>query len=109
MSLRIEHCEKCTSLPPFGQLSWLKDLIIKGMIELKSIGCEFYGEDCWKPFQSLEALYFEDLQEWEQWDHIKENDQVESFPSLRELYIAKCPKISGRLLDCLPSSEKLMI
>lgn len=104
MLLELERCEKCTSLPMLGLLSSLKDLTTTGMTGLKYIGFEFYGENCTKPFQTLETLCFEDLKEWKYWDPIEENEQfVEIFPSLRELSIRKCPKLSGRLPNKLPS------
>jgi Leucine-rich repeat (LRR) protein len=53
--LRIENCNKCTSLPPIGQLPSLKHLFIGGMASVKNIGIEFYGKgsshnllDCWR-------------------------------------------------------------
>ncbi|KAK3228306.1 hypothetical protein Dsin_008168 [Dipteronia sinensis] len=60
--LRLEYCEKCISLPLVGKLHSLKDLIIIGMRCLKSICFETYGEDYSNSFQSLETLYFEDLE-----------------------------------------------
>ncbi|KAK3200114.1 hypothetical protein Dsin_023529 [Dipteronia sinensis] len=107
--LRLERCENCTSLSSLGLLSLLKDLTITGMNGLKSIGCEIYGEGCSKPFPSLNALYFTDLREWERWEPIKANEQVEAFPCLRNLSIVNCPKLSRRLPDHLPSLEKLVI
>ncbi|KAH7521102.1 hypothetical protein JRO89_XSUnG0112400 [Xanthoceras sorbifolium] len=107
--LRLERCENCTSLPSLGLLELLKELNIRNMKSLKSIGSEIYGNGCSKPFQSLETLRFEYLQEWEHWEPIKENQFVDAFPCLRKLYIRKCPKLSGRLPDHLPSLEKLVI
>ncbi|KAH9651158.1 putative disease resistance RPP13-like protein 1 [Citrus sinensis] len=107
--LRLEDCEKCTSLPSLGLLGSLKNLTIKGMRRLKSIGFEIYGEGCSKPFQALETLCFEDLPEWEHWNSFKENDHVERFACLRQLSIVKCPRLCGRLPNHLPILEKLMI
>ncbi|KAL5825895.1 hypothetical protein ACOSQ3_021958 [Xanthoceras sorbifolium] len=107
--LRLESCENCTSLPSLGWLSSLKDLTIVGMKRLKSLASEFYGEGCLKPFQSLEILRFENLQEWDSWETTKNSEHVETFPRLRELTIEKCPKLSGKLPDHLPSLEKLVI
>ncbi|KAH7571095.1 hypothetical protein JRO89_XS05G0253100 [Xanthoceras sorbifolium] len=107
--LRLENCEKCTSLPSLGLLASLKDLIIEGMTRLKCIGSEIYGEDCSKPFRSLENLSFADLDEWEYWDPLTKTEKVERFPSLHKLSIVRCPKLTGNLPDHLPSLEELVI
>nr|POE93979.1 putative disease resistance rpp13-like protein 1 [Quercus suber] len=63
--LRIENCKNCTSLPAIGQLPSLKDVVIKGMAKVRSIGPEIYGKSCLKPFQYLEKLCFKNMQEWQ--------------------------------------------
>jgi hypothetical protein len=78
--LRIERCRKCTSLPAIGQLPYLKNLVIIGMANVQRVGPEFYGEGCLKPFQSLETLCFEDMQEWQDW--IPSGVEHEEFPRL---------------------------
>ncbi|KAL5803848.1 hypothetical protein ACOSQ3_030648 [Xanthoceras sorbifolium] len=107
--LKLKGCKKCTSLPSLGLLSSLKSLTIKGTGGIKSIGFEFYG-DGWskdsKPFPALETLHFEDLEGWERWNPVKEN---ESFPELQELSIINCPKLSERLPNNLSSLKKLVI
>jgi hypothetical protein len=105
--LRIESCRKCTSLPAIGQLPSLKNLVIIGMANVQRVGPEFYGEGCLKPFQSLETLCFEDLQEWQDW--IPSGVEYEEFPRLRELSISHCPKLQGKLPYHLPSLEKFSI
>ncbi|KAK2640043.1 hypothetical protein Ddye_027838 [Dipteronia dyeriana] len=106
--LRLESCKKCIALPMLGQLGSLKNLTIKEMAGLKSIGLEIYGGSS-KPFKSLETLCIEDLQEWECWDPTEENEQIKRFPHLHKLSIVKCPKLSGKLPNHLPSLEKLVI
>jgi hypothetical protein len=101
--LRIENCRKCTSLPTVGQLPLLKDLFIKGMTGVKSLGDEFYGGGCSQPFRSLETLFFEDMEEWENW-----SPNVE-LPYLRELSIKKCPKLLGTLPNRLPLLQNVVI
>jgi hypothetical protein len=91
--LIIEDCKKCTSLPPVGQLPSLKVLSIKGMASVKNIGSEFNGEGWSQPFRSLEALYFENMEEWENWI------PYEGFSQLQKLSIQSCPKLSGKLPD----------
>uniref|UniRef100_A0A2N9HCX2 Uncharacterized protein n=1 Tax=Fagus sylvatica TaxID=28930 RepID=A0A2N9HCX2_FAGSY len=105
--LRIESCRKCTSLPAIGQLPSLKNLVIKGMANVQRVGPEFYGEGYLKPFQSLETLCFENLQEWKDW--IPSGVEYEEFPRLRELSISCCPKLQGKLPYHLPSLEKFSI
>ncbi|KAI9186910.1 hypothetical protein LWI28_022150 [Acer negundo] len=107
--LKLKDCRNCTSLPSLGLLDSLKSLTIKGMKGIKSIGSEFYGEHCFKPFRSLETLHFDNLEEWERWDPVKENVCVESFPKLRELSIARCYKLSESLPSNLCLLEKLVI
>ncbi|KAL5735560.1 hypothetical protein ACOSP7_030029 [Xanthoceras sorbifolium] len=109
MVLRLENCQNSPFLPSVGLLSSLKELVIKGMPNLKGISSEIYGGGSCS-FQSLEILCFEDLQEWEFWNPMEENDQnVVRFPRLRKLAIVKCSKLSGRLPNHLPSLEKLVV
>ncbi|XP_044472677.1 putative disease resistance protein At3g14460 isoform X2 [Mangifera indica] len=128
VTLTLESCRNCTSLPSLGLLGSLKVLTIKGITGLKRIGLETYGEGNSKPFQSLETLSLVDLDEWEHWDSVEEIELFpclhelsiirgpklsgklpERFPCLLELSIIKCPKLSGRLPSHLPSIEKLVI
>ncbi|XP_059635638.1 putative disease resistance protein At3g14460 [Cornus florida] len=68
MNLSLSGCTKCESLPPLGQLPLLKDLLIRGMYGVKSIGAEFckYDYPLESPFPSLESLTFEDMPELEE-------------------------------------------
>lgn len=104
--LRFENCENCTSLPPVGQLPLLKDLLIRGMAGVKSVGREFYGENCSRPFQSLKTLRFENMPRWEKWNPPGVNEE---FACLRELSIIKCPNLVGKLPSHLPSVKKVVI
>ncbi|KAM3699266.1 hypothetical protein ACJW31_05G012600 [Castanea mollissima] len=104
--LRIENCKNCTSLPAIGQLPSLKDVVINGMAKVRSIGPEFYGEGCLKPFKSLEKLCFKNMQEWQEW--IPHGGEYE-FPQLNELTIFRCPKLQGNLPHHLPSLEKIFV
>ncbi|KAL7234861.1 hypothetical protein ACSBR1_018345 [Camellia fascicularis] len=92
MSLHIgSKC--CTSLPPLGQLPFLKNLYIEGMSAIERLGCEFYGQQCGaKPFLSLERLSFEFMPEWEDWSAF-ETEGVQPFSYLSELSIINCPKL----------------
>ncbi|XP_059639532.1 putative disease resistance RPP13-like protein 1 [Cornus florida] len=57
VNLSLRGCIICESLPPPGQLPLLKDLLIKGMHGVKSIGAEFckYDYPLESPFPSLES------------------------------------------------------
>jgi hypothetical protein len=101
--LRIENCKRCTSLPPAGQLPSLKHIFIKGMASVNNVGDEFYEGSCSQPFESLETLYFENMEEWESWSPNGE------FPLLRELSIINCPKLLGNLPNHLPSLQNVVI
>ncbi|KAM4082285.1 hypothetical protein ACJW30_11G160700 [Castanea mollissima] len=105
--LRIERCRKCTSLPAIGQLPLLRDLVLVGLSAVQTVGLEFYGKDCPKPFPSLETLCFEDMQEWKDWIPCKV--EYEEFPCLRELSISQCPKLQGKLPHHVPLLEKFSV
>ncbi|KAK2638708.1 hypothetical protein Ddye_026503 [Dipteronia dyeriana] len=104
--LELKNCKNCKILPSFGVLSSLKNLTIKRMKGIKSLGSEFYGDGWSKPFLSLETLCFTNLEDWEFWNPVKEN---ESFPNLQELSIVQCPKLCERLPNNLSSLKKLVI
>ncbi|XVF18423.1 hypothetical protein REPUB_Repub11eG0020200 [Reevesia pubescens] len=105
LSLNLNNCGNCKSLPPIGKLPLLKDLFIRGMHDLNKVGIEFYGENQSNAFASLERLWFEDMPKWEEWDC---DEQVAKFPCLRELRILDCPQLLGRLPNSLYSLEKLV-
>ncbi|XP_031272621.1 putative disease resistance protein At3g14460 [Pistacia vera] len=100
--LKLENCEKCTSLPSENLLSSLKELVIKGMPKLEKINMQI-------PYNSLEILCFKNLQTCEYWDTKGENENVENFPKLRKLSITECPELIIEMLDHLPSLEELHI
>ena len=66
--MSVSDCNNCLLLPPFGQLPSLKELVIKRMKMVKTVGYEFYGSNAgsqlFHPFPSLESLEFEDMSEW---------------------------------------------
>ncbi|PNX95127.1 disease resistance rpp13-like protein 1-like [Trifolium pratense] len=105
--LHLANCENCKSLPSLGQLSSLTELCISNMKSLQKVGQEFYGNGI-ESFKLLKILKFEDMPNWEEWspNRFEENGQ---FPSLRELYIERCPKLTTKLPDHLPSLDKLVI
>ncbi|KAK8299402.1 hypothetical protein V6Z12_D05G320700 [Gossypium hirsutum] len=107
VSLELQDCKFCISLPPLGQLSSLKSLSISGFSEVVIVGEEFYsnGQASTKPFGSLEILVFENMAGWEEW--LCRSDEV--FSLLQELRIRGCPKLIKFIPKHLPSLKKLVI
>ncbi|KAL1101799.1 hypothetical protein V6Z11_D05G320800 [Gossypium hirsutum] len=107
VSLELQDCKFCISLPPLGQLSSLKSLSISGFSEVVIVGEEFYsnGQASTKPFGSLEILVFENMAGWEEW--LCRSDEV--FSLLQELRIRGCPKLIKSIPKHLPSLKKLVI
>ncbi|KAF5445281.1 hypothetical protein F2P56_034345 [Juglans regia] len=96
-SLRLENCYKCTSLPPLGQyLPSLKNLWIRGMANVKSVGSEFCSGN-------LETLLLYDMDEWENWS------PCEEFLNLCELSHYKYSKLLGKLPNNLPLLKDVRI
>ncbi|GKV12634.1 hypothetical protein SLEP1_g23756 [Rubroshorea leprosula] len=111
--MSLNNCSKSMSLPSLGRLPSLKKLFIRGMNGVKKVGLEFYGDGLpsTKRFLSLEILWFQNMLEWEHWSstHKGDEDLADEFPSLHELTIKDCPKLTGDLPRCLPSLVKLII
>ncbi|KAG5555797.1 hypothetical protein RHGRI_006440 [Rhododendron griersonianum] len=107
VSLRLENCEFCFSLPPLGRMRSLKELTITRMPGIRNVGYELCGESdsSSKPFESLETLRFEEMSEWVEW---RELEAVE-FSRLRKLEVIKCPKLIGDLPKKVPSLVRLEI
>ncbi|XP_070664357.1 putative disease resistance RPP13-like protein 1 [Malus domestica] len=102
----ISDCKYCLSLPSFGQLPTLKELRIKRMKSVRTVGVEFYGDlngaSVIQPFRSLKTLDFDDMPEWEDWRPSPSGGQCSDFPCLQEMGIWNCPKLRGYLPNCLP-------
>ncbi|RHN66164.1 putative P-loop containing nucleoside triphosphate hydrolase, leucine-rich repeat domain, L [Medicago truncatula] len=113
VSLCIENCGYCVTLPPLGQLSSLKDLKITGMSILETIGPEFYGmveggsNSSFHPFPSLEKLEFTNMPNWKKW--LPFQDGILPFPCLKTLMLCDCPELRGNLPNHLSSIEAFVI
>ncbi|GAU38254.1 hypothetical protein TSUD_119340 [Trifolium subterraneum] len=111
VSLDINNCAYCVTLPPLGQLPSLKDLSVKGMSILETIGPEFYGmegrgfKSSFQPFPYLETLLFEDMSNWKEWLPLQ--DDIFPFPRLKTLKLFKCPELRGCLPSHLSSIEEI--
>ncbi|CAJ1946721.1 unnamed protein product [Sphenostylis stenocarpa] len=87
VSLRLVDCKYCLCLPALGLLSSLKTLEIRGLDGIVSVGAEFYGNGS-SSFPSLEALFFKEMMEWEEWEC-----KTAAFSRLERLYLETCPKL----------------
>ncbi|KAL2322531.1 hypothetical protein Fmac_026910 [Flemingia macrophylla] len=109
----VSDCNYCLSLPPFGQLPSLKELTIKRMKMVKTVGHELYcsnvGSPLFQPFPSLESLEFEDMSNWEEWLPFEGEGVNFSFLSLKSLSLCKCPILRGNLPSHLPSLKDVYI
>ncbi|XP_020679813.1 putative disease resistance protein RGA1 [Dendrobium catenatum] len=106
---RIElwHCLEWETLPPFGQLPFLKSLEIRNMPKVKWLESKFNGNDKYHPFPSLEVLNIERLEALE--DLFEAGVAAEDgcfFPCLIKLYLWSCPKLKE--LPSLPPKLKIL-
>ncbi|TQD85019.1 hypothetical protein C1H46_029410 [Malus baccata] len=106
--VRLEKCNNCLSLPRLGQLPQLKELYVRGMNAVESVGAEFYGKHN-LPFRVLETLEFEEMQHWKEWLPFQADDEGGAFPCLKALLVKKCSKLEGKLPENLNSLAKLKI
>ncbi|KAL1202394.1 putative disease resistance RPP13-like protein 1 [Cardamine amara subsp. amara] len=112
--IRLKECQYCSLLPSLGQLPGLKELYISGMAGLRNIGPEFYFIDPQlrdrdqQPFRSLETLQFDNLPNWQEWLDVRVT-RGDLFPSLKKLFILRCPELTGHLPTFLPSLISLHI
>ncbi|XP_004485725.1 putative disease resistance RPP13-like protein 1 isoform X2 [Cicer arietinum] len=105
--LSLSDCHNCCILPPLGQLRSLKDLSIKIMSMLQTIGSEYGDSFSGILFPTLERLEFDDMPCWEVWHH--PHDSNAYFPVLKSLVIRGCPLLRGDLPSHLPALETIQI
>ncbi|KAJ0860403.1 putative P-loop containing nucleoside triphosphate hydrolase, leucine-rich repeat domain superfamily [Helianthus annuus] len=96
--MSISGCQRCTSIPPLGQLSSLKELFIQGLNAVEVVGFELFGTV--QAFPSLEILSFRDMRGWKKWSGAV-------FPCLQRLKIKDCPNLVEVTLEALPSLNDL--
>ncbi|CAL2237267.1 unnamed protein product [Prunus armeniaca] len=106
--VHLDKCKNCQILPPLGQLPLLKELYIRGMAAVESVGPEFYGEGS-LPFPVLETLEFEDMQHWKKWVPFVGDQGIGVFPCLKLLSIRNCPQLEGKVPENLDSLARLTI
>ncbi|CAN6692924.1 unnamed protein product [Malus baccata var. baccata] len=107
ITLRLENCGYCFSLPALGRLTSLKRLEIDGLNGVELVGSEFYGS----AFKTLEFLSFRRMREWQEWCFPGgEEEEGGHFPNLCELSLDICPKLTGKLpLYYFPRLERLIL
>jgi Leucine-rich repeat (LRR) protein len=111
VSLHLNKCKYCCSLPSLGQLSSLQDLSIVEFDAIVRVDPGFYGSgsSSIRPFKALKVLRFELMLKWEEWFSFGTEIEGGAFPQLQELYIHDCPKLTGKFPIHLPSLAKLEI
>ena len=104
VSLQLDGCQSCSSLPSIGQLPSIRKLHILNMESLQRVGPEFCGGQS-VPFLSLEILKFENMPNWREWSPRDNNqEQPVQFPSLQAFHISDCPELNGDL-DQFPEDK----
>ncbi|XP_021713562.1 disease resistance protein RGA2-like [Chenopodium quinoa] len=100
IEISIEGCDKCTHLPPFGKLEYLKRLTLRHMANVKYVQREPFHQEPSPAspfFQNLEELNLHNFYKlkgwWKEKVPIKSKEQIPSFPRLSKLRIWNCPKL----------------
>ncbi|KAL5730358.1 hypothetical protein ACHQM5_003188 [Ranunculus cassubicifolius] len=107
VKVSLGKCRNVETFPPFGELSLLRDLLLKDMDGLKSIrGGGENGAREW--FPSLKKLMLENLSNLESFGLKEDSESLSSLPSLAELMITGCPRLEYMPL-LLPSLERLKV
>ncbi|KAI0529647.1 hypothetical protein KFK09_002201 [Dendrobium nobile] len=103
--IELSYCLECESLPPFGQLGFLKSLTLVKMPKVKWLESKFNGNDKYDAFPLLEVLRIYELEALEGWFEagVAAEDGC-LFPCLIELLLTNCPKLKE--LPSLPSKLK---
>ncbi|KAL5548655.1 hypothetical protein UlMin_003886 [Ulmus minor] len=115
VEVNLRECRNVWMLPPLGELSSLRRLVIWYLDGVVAIGNEFCGSSSTTikhPFTSLEYLDISFMPSWEEWSFSSDRLSQEGglFPSLTELYMDECKKLLLGLPDCcLPNLKSISI
>ncbi|PKU69442.1 putative disease resistance protein RGA4 [Dendrobium catenatum] len=106
-TIRVDDCLEWETLPPFGQLRFLKSLKLYNMPKVKWLESKFNGNDKYRAFPLLEVLHITRLEALEDWFEagVAAEDGC-LFPCLTDLYLYNCPKLKE--LPSLPSELKTL-
>ncbi|XP_018717882.2 putative disease resistance protein At3g14460 [Eucalyptus grandis] len=108
VSLCLRDCPNVASLPPLGQLPSLRELSLKGLHAVSTIGPEFYGGKM--PFSSLTTLKLEEMLAWKDWSRYAGCQEEDiPFSCLQHLVFRGCHSLVGTLPGQLDLLEKLEI
>ncbi|KAL0928305.1 hypothetical protein M5K25_000178 [Dendrobium thyrsiflorum] len=93
--IELTDCLECEILPPFGQLPFLKSLILFGLPKVKWLESKFNGNDKYRAFPLLEVLKITKLEALEDWFEagVAADQDGCLFPCLIELELIDCPKL----------------
>ncbi|KAL0924552.1 hypothetical protein M5K25_005390 [Dendrobium thyrsiflorum] len=103
--IELIDCLECETLPPFGQLPFLKSLILSNVPKVKWLESKFNGNEKYRTFPLLKVLYIDGLKALEDWFEAGVAAEDEClFPCLIQLNLSECPKLKE--LPSLPSKLK---
>ncbi|KAI0503731.1 hypothetical protein KFK09_014670 [Dendrobium nobile] len=105
--IQLFYCKEWETLPPFGQLPFLKSLELYNMPKVKWLESKINGIDKYRAFPLLEKLYIEGLEALEDWFEagVAAEDGC-LFPCLIQLRLRHCPKLKE--LPSLPPKLKFL-
>ena len=102
VKIKMENCEKCEVLPPFGQLPFLEDLYLSELNAVEYM--EDYSSSSTPFFPSLKTLRLDSLINLKEWGRRGIADKkAPSFPCLSKLVIFDCTKLAALALPSSPS------
>ncbi|MQM20794.1 hypothetical protein Taro_053821 [Colocasia esculenta] len=100
-TIKLEHCENWTFLPPLGHLPSLRSLNIAEARAVEYIGSEFFSGG----FPQLEELTLREMSNWKSWC----GAQIRECPKLKKLSITRCENLESLSLINLGAVEYLYI
>ncbi|XP_042474100.1 putative disease resistance protein RGA3 [Zingiber officinale] len=101
----LHGCNFCEHIPQFGDLQFLRKLVIDRMGGVKHMGDEFHGHGPTTGFPNLQELVLKSMTNLDEWS---ESDDVnELFPLLKRLEICNCPRLKN--MPRLPTIEFLKL
>ncbi|KAH0463017.1 hypothetical protein IEQ34_007599 [Dendrobium chrysotoxum] len=103
--IELKDWLECETLPPFGQLPFLKSLTLSNMSKVKWLESKFNGNDTYRAFPLLEVLDIRGLEALEDWFEagVAAEDGC-LFPCLIRMFLFDCPKLKE--LPSLPPKLK---